>query len=73
MLFDIKKDPAEERDLSETMPEKVQELEAKLKSAFSALPVVAPFGGNKLRSGKIANGPKGPPKEAPKGPPKEAP
>lgn len=62
-LFDIKKDPGEENDLSKEMPEKVEELEAKLKAAFDALPVIQPFGGNKLRSGKIATGPKGPPKE----------
>lgn len=66
-LFNLKDDPGEEKDLSEEMPEKVKELEAKLKEKFDALPVIAPFGGNKLRSGKIATGPKGPPKEEKKG------
>ena len=37
------------------------ELEALAKSSFEALPVVTPFGGSKLKSGKLANGPKGPP------------
>jgi hypothetical protein len=64
MLFNIKEDPGEEKDLSEEMPDKVKELEAKLKAEFDKLPVIKPFGGNKLRSGKIATGPKGPPKEA---------
>lgn len=63
MLFNLEKDPGEETDLSSEMPEKVEELEKKLKAEFDELPVIAPFGGNKLRSGKIATGPKGPPKE----------
>lgn len=61
-LFNLKDDPGEEKDLAEQMPDKVKELEGKLKQQFDALPVIAPFGGNKLKSGKIANGPKGPPK-----------
>lgn len=62
-LFNLKDDPGEEKDLAEEMPDKVKELEAKLKAEFDALPVIQPFGGNKLKSGKHANGPKGPPKE----------
>jgi arylsulfatase A-like enzyme len=64
MLFNIKEDPGEEKDLAKDEPEKVKELEAKLKAEFEKLPVIKPFGGNKLRSGKLATGPKGPPKEA---------
>lgn len=63
MLFDLRADPAEENDLAEEQPEKVKQLLAQLDAYFEKLPVVRPFGGNKLRSGKIANGPKGP-KEA---------
>lgn len=62
-LFNLKEDPGEEKDLAEQMPDKVKELETKLKDKFKALPVIAPFGGNKLKSGKLANGPKGPPKD----------
>lgn len=62
-LFNLKDDPGEEKDLAAEMPEKLKELDAKLKEKFDALPVIQPFGGNKLKSGKIANGPKGPPKE----------
>ncbi len=65
-LFNLAKDPGEEKDLSSEQAEKVQELSAKLDAYFDKLPVIRPFGGNKLRSGKIASGPKGPPKEAPK-------
>lgn len=59
-LFNLKEDPGELKDLAKAEPEKVKELEAALKAEFDKLPVVAPFGGNKLKSGKTANGPKGP-------------
>lgn len=65
-LFNLKEDPGEEKDLSEQLPDKVKELDDKLKAKFAALPVVAPFGGNKLKSGKLATGPKGPPVEGAK-------
>ncbi|MBN1608084.1 MAG: sulfatase [Polyangiaceae bacterium] len=64
LLFDLVDDPAEKEDLSGRMPDKVRELSEKLDEALSRLPVVAPFGGNKLRSGKRATGPKGPPENA---------
>lgn len=65
-LFNLKEDPGEEKDLAAELPDKVKDLDAKLKEKFAALPVIAPFGGNKLKSGKLATGPKGPPKEAEK-------
>lgn len=65
MLFDLAADPGEEKDLAEERPERVDELSAQLDAYFAKLPVVAPFGGNKLRSGKIATGPKGPAKSTP--------
>lgn len=63
-LFNLKSDPGEEKDLVKDEPAIAKELSSKMKAAFDKLPVVKPFGGNKLRSGKIATGPKGPPKEA---------
>ncbi len=63
-LFNLKNDAGEEKDLFKEEPEKAKELAEKMKAAFDDLPVIKPFGGNKLRSGKIATGPKGPPKEA---------
>ncbi len=59
-LFDLRADPGEEKDLAKERPEEVAKLSALLKAKFAELPVVAPFGGNKLKSGKMANGPKGP-------------
>lgn len=64
-LFNLKKDPGELTDLAKEQPEKVKELATKLSKKFDELPVVRPFGGNKLRSGKSANGPKGPSKTKP--------
>ncbi len=60
MLFNLKDDPDELKDLAKAEPEKLKELYELLKAEFKKLPVVKPFGGNKLRSGKIATGPKGP-------------
>jgi choline-sulfatase len=66
MLFNLKDDPGEEKDLAKEMPDKLKELDDMLKAEFEKLPVIKPFGGNKLRSGKIADGPKGPPSETTK-------
>jgi len=62
-LFNLKDDPGELVDLSPQQPELVKQLDQQLTEYFKGLPVVRPFGGNKLRSGKIADGPKGPPKD----------
>lgn len=64
-LFDLKNDPGELVDLAKKEPEEVAKLSAELDAYFAKLPVVMPFGGNKLRSGKIASGPKGPMKSVP--------
>lgn len=62
-LFNLKIDPLEENDLSQKEPERLKELSDKLNGYFEKIPVIKPFGGNKLKSGKVADGPKGPPKE----------
>jgi len=62
MLFDLAADPGETKDLAADQPERAKALSAELDGYFAKLPVIAPFGGNKLRSGKIATGPKGPAK-----------
>ncbi len=64
MLFNLKTDPGEEKDLAKDEKAKFDELDALLKAEFDKLPTVAPFGGNKLKSGKLATGPKGKPKDA---------
>ena len=62
-LYNLKNDPAEESDLYAKEADRAKMLETKLKAYFEKLPVIQPFGGNKLRSGKLALGPKGPPQE----------
>ncbi len=59
-LFNLVQDPDEKEDLSRTEPNKLAELTAVYKARFETLPLVKPYGGSKLRSGKIANGPRGP-------------
>lgn len=61
-LFDLKSDPGETKDLAKENPEKLAELAKLLDESFGALPVVQPYGGNKLKSGKTASGPTGPKK-----------
>lgn len=63
-LFNLKEDPGEETDIAKDEKDKTKALYEKMQAAFDELPVIRPAGGNKLRSGKSANGPKGPPKEA---------
>lgn len=64
MLFNLADDPGEENDLSKKEPEKLAEMDALLKETFATIPSIPPYGGMKLKSGKTANGPSGPPKEA---------
>lgn len=59
-LYDLAKDPGEETDLAEQEPAKLAEMKALFKATFAKIPSVAPYGGNKLHSGRSANGPIGP-------------
>ena len=59
-LFHLTSDPTEAHDVLKDEPKLAQELSAVLDAKFGALPVVRPYGGNKLKSGKSADGPKGP-------------
>jgi arylsulfatase A-like enzyme len=62
MLFNLKDDPGEEKDLSKEQPEKLEEMKKLFEKTFEAIPSVRPYGGATLKSGKSANGPMGPPK-----------
>jgi arylsulfatase A-like enzyme len=59
-LFDLKEDPGELTDISKKEPEKLAEMVALFDKTFEAIPSIEPYGGMKLSSGKIANGPRGP-------------
>jgi len=56
----VKTDPGEENDLSKKEPAKLAEMSALLDKTFAEIPSVEPYGGAKLSSGKMANGPRGP-------------
>ncbi len=64
LLFNLKKDPGEQTDLSKTEPEKLEEMKALSKSFYEKLPTVEPHGGMKLKEGGTARGPREPPKPA---------
>jgi choline-sulfatase len=62
MLFDLAKDPDEKQDLAKQEPEKLAEMKKLFNETFDKIPSVEPYGGMKLKGGKTANGPMGPPK-----------
>lgn len=59
-LFNLRQDPGELTNLAKTEPAKVRELSGLLEQRYATIPVVEPFGGMKLRSGRRARGPEGP-------------
>ena len=59
-LYDLSKDPGETRDLSKTHPKDLERMKAALAERYETLPVIAPYGGGKLREGGKADGPTGP-------------
>lgn len=65
-LFNITKDPAESKDLARDEPEKLTEMREIYQKTFAKIPTIAPYGGNKLESGRTANGPAGPATAQPK-------
>ena len=56
-LYDLKEDPGEQRNLAKGKPEKLAELRELFDKEWSKYERKAPFGGNKLRGGGVANGP----------------
>ncbi|HMA96205.1 MAG TPA: hypothetical protein VKP30_26140, partial [Polyangiaceae bacterium] len=61
-LYNLAKDPGEEKNVAREEPEKLAEMKALYEKTFAAIPSIDPYGGNKLESGRLANGPMGPPK-----------
>jgi choline-sulfatase len=54
LLYDLKHDPDELEDLARREPAKLAELQALLTTSFAEIPSVEPYGGAKLRGGRIA-------------------
>lgn len=61
-LYDLAADPGETKNLAKDLPEKLEEMKSLHKSTFDAIPRIEPYGGMKLDSGRLANGPAGPAK-----------
>jgi len=61
-LYDLANDPGELKDIAKDQPEKLSEMKSLYEKTFQAIPRIDPYGGNKLDSGRVANGPMGPPK-----------
>jgi choline-sulfatase len=60
-LYDLEADPGELKNLSKERPEELAAMKAELaKVAAEKIPFVAPYGGNKLVSGRTASGQTGP-------------
>jgi arylsulfatase A-like enzyme len=60
LLFNLAKDPGELTDLAKKEPQMLASLRKVYDETAAKMKVVAPFGGMKLKSGKLANGPTGP-------------
>lgn len=61
-LFNLKTDPAEDKDLSKSEPEALKEMVAGYHAFWDKLPMVEPYGNMKLHEGGTARGPTGPAK-----------
>lgn len=59
-LFNLARDPGEEKDLSKDEPEKLKELVGAYRALWDKLPMVEPYGNMKLKEGGTARGPTGP-------------
>jgi choline-sulfatase len=60
-LYDLANDPGETKNVASERPDKLAEMKAMYEKTFAAIPSIEPYGGNKLESGRLANGPMGPP------------
>jgi arylsulfatase A-like enzyme len=62
LLFNLKTDPGELKDLAKAEVGKLAEMQKLYDKTWQGIDIVAPYGGMKLRSGKVADGPEGPKK-----------
>jgi choline-sulfatase len=59
-LFNLKQDPAEDKDLSRSEAETLKDMVARYHAFWDKLPMVEPYGNMKLHDGGTARGPTGP-------------
>src|SRR5262249_14721086 len=60
LLFDLKQDPGETKDLSKTAPDALKDMVGRYHAFWDKLPMVEPYGNTKLHEGGTARGPTGP-------------
>jgi len=60
LLFNLKDDPGETKDLAKTDPTKLAEMKQVYKTKFDKIGFVEAYGGMKLKEGSTASGPTGP-------------
>ncbi|MBK7582880.1 MAG: sulfatase [Myxococcales bacterium] len=65
LLFNLKNDPGELKELSKTEPEKLAEMKKMFTDKFDKIGFIEPYGGMKQKEGGSANGPMGPPGKKP--------
>jgi choline-sulfatase len=59
-LFNLKQDPAELVNVAEKQPEKLRQMAVRFEREFGRVPRIEPYGGMKLKSGRLAQGPENP-------------
>jgi choline-sulfatase len=59
-LFNVKSDPSELEDVGEAHGQKLRELAVRFEREWARIPSLEPYGGMKLRSGRLAQGPERP-------------
>lgn len=62
LLFNIKSDPGETKDLAKAEPDKHAAMLQVYRDTYAKIPTIQPYGGMKLKSGKEARGPAAAPK-----------
>lgn len=65
LLFNLKSDPGELKELSKAEPEKLAEMKKVYEDKFGKIGFVEPYGGMKLKEGGSAKGPTGPVEKKP--------
>jgi hypothetical protein len=60
-LYDLASDSAELHDLAKSDTEKLGSMKTEFDRVWATIPFVEPYGGMKLREGRAAKGPMGPP------------
>ena len=60
LLYNLKQDPGEQKELSRAEPEQLKQMVSSYHAFWDKLPMVEPYGNTKLHDGGIARGPTGP-------------